>query len=208
MHRRSDPGWLTEMRTCIRCTRTTPRLIAEGAHPLFFEEGNPESDILFVFEAPNQEDTYNPRKGRMTFGEGSDETGKFFDKCLEEELGLRFDVVMITNAVLCLPAREGDKFPVKPSVRKACSGNLRTFIEKVDPLVVVTVGGAALGALKGIERHHLALSKDFGRPHQWFDRVLCPLYHTSMPARNGPKGRRDDNQKADYRKLRRYLEEI
>lgn len=203
-----EPGWRLRIRRCRRCYEIAPPLAFFGeegaARPLFHEEGDLESDILFVLEAPNLSDTFDSHKGRLTFGEASDPTGSFFEECLEEQLGIRPEQTMIINSVLCLPARIGGKHPVCADQRSLCSPNLVSTIESVDPMVIATLGTAALDALRLIERHRLKLRDAVARPHKWFGRILFPLYH---PGTLGRVSRSADKQRADYRTLRSFMEE-
>jgi uracil-DNA glycosylase family 4 len=204
---RDEPGWLQKLRECRRCFDTEPELVFIGnegvARPLFYEEGNLESGILFIFEAPNFTDTFDRQKGRMTLGEGSDPTGLFFEECLRAEVGLDPEQTMIINSVLCLPAYRNGDYPVLPAQRHLCSSNLISIIENVDPKMVVTLGEAALQALSLIEFHGLIMRDGVARPHDWFGRTLIPLYH---PSNRGRVYRKTQQQRADYRKLRDYMD--
>jgi uracil-DNA glycosylase family 4 len=205
----SEPQWRLKLRGCRRChTLADPLVFIDEAgdriaRPLFHEGGNLESDILFVFEAPNYSDTFDPDKGRMTTGEAADPTDRFFTDCLSNEVGIEPEQTMVVNSVLCLPARVDGRYPVCAEQRRHCSPNLRSAIENVDPRVVVTMGGAALEALKLIEHHRLELGGAAARPHEWFGRAFFPLYH---PSNLGRVTRSADEQRADYEALRRFME--
>jgi uracil-DNA glycosylase family 4 len=205
----SEPEWRLKLRKCRKCLELAEPLAFIGeegiARPLFHEEGDLESEILFVLEAPNYGDTFDPQKGRMTFGEASDPTGRFFGECLRDEVGIGLEQTMVVNSVLCLPARRVDgKHPVRTKQIRLCSPNLASIIENVDPTVVVTLGGRALEALELIEPHRLALRDAVARPHGWFGRALFPLYH---PSSLGRVTRSTDEQRADYNALRSFIEE-
>ncbi len=203
-----EPEWRLKQRKCRRCHELAEPLVFVGkegiARPLFHEEGNLESDILFILEAPNYGDTFDPEKGRMTFGEDTDPTGRFFEECLREEVGMELEQTMVVNSVLCLPALKDGKYPVRPEQLRLCSTNLRSTIMNVDPRVVVTLGGAALRAVKNVESHGLALREAVAKPHQWFGRALFPLYH---PSSLGRVSRSTDEQRADYKALQRFMED-
>ena len=203
----SEPEWRLKLRKCRKCHELEEPLVFIGkegiARPLFYEGGALDADILFVLEAPNRDDTFDPDKGRMTFGEETDPTGRFFEECLRDEVGIGIEQTMIVNAVLCLPALKDGKYPVRPEQLRLCSPNLASIIENVDPIVVVTLGGYALQALKLIERHRLSLRDAVARPHDWFGRVLFPLYH---PSNLGRVTRKDYEQRADYNALRNFME--
>jgi uracil-DNA glycosylase family 4 len=196
--RSDDPSWLGEIRTCRDCHQACPWAVHPRGRPLLHEEGSLDADVLFVAEAPNYEDTVDPRKGRLTVDPDTDPSGAFIHSLLTRELGLRPDRVLFTNAMLCLPAGGGGDHPVRAVARKLCAHRLRQTIENVDPWVVVTVGAAALHAVKDIEKHRLKLKDAVGSQHPWFGRLLFPVYHTSQRARST---RNEAQQREDWRAL-------
>lgn len=203
----SELQWRAAMRSCRLCLDTDPPLSYTGsegsAMPLFHEEGNLDADVLFVMEAPNRDDTFDPLKGRLTLQPDTDPSGRFFHERLVMDLGLQPEDVMVTNAVLCLPAGANGKYPVLSQQRRLCAPNLHTMIEHVDPRVVVPLGGAALTALRLVEQHKLTLRGSVAKPHSWFGRLLVPLYH---PSNLGRVTRSASQQIEDYRALRRVLD--
>jgi len=160
------------------------------ARPLFHEETTCGSPILLVYEAPNFGDTYDPQKGRLTCNRTTDPSGRFTHRLLEH-VGLRPEDVIITNSVLCLPARGRDRgFPVFVQQRKTCARWLRRFIVDLDIEVVVTCGANALEATRLVHRHEIILAESVGVVVDWFDRKLLPLYHSSALGRlNRPEPR-------------------
>jgi uracil-DNA glycosylase family 4 len=202
--RPGEPAWLGEIRGCRDCHQVCPWAVHPRGQPLLHEGGNLDADVLFVAEAPNYEDTVDPRKGRLTVDPDTDPSGAFIYSLLTRELGLRPDRVLFTNAMLCLPAGGGGDHPGRAVARKQCSHRLRQTIENVDPRVVVTVGAAALHAVKDIEKHRLRLKDAAGSQHPWFGRHLFPVYHTSRRARST---RKETQQREDWQALRTILDE-
>jgi uracil-DNA glycosylase family 4 len=137
---------------------------------------------LFIFEAPNFDDTYNLEKGRLTCDPDTDPSGRFFFDLLEH-IGLAPSDVLITNSVLCLPAAKNGKYPVSSAQRRACSPWLRRLIDEREPKVVAPCGGQALEALKLISPHTFKLVTDAGRLYEWHSRLILPLYHPSVLGR-------------------------
>lgn len=206
-HRQVNPGWRDEQRVCRRCFGCSPPLAHVGelgrARPLFHEEGALDADVLFVMEAPNHGDTFEPDKGRLTIEVETDPTGALLAELLESELELTPDDVLFVNAVLCLPAGSNGKYPVTSAIRRACAPHLRTTIEEVDPTVVVALGSAALAALNDLERHGLSgITKVAGKPVPWMGRTLLPLVHTS---RQGRLNRPVETMREDWRVLKSLL---
>lgn len=110
---------------------------------------------------------------------------------------------MLTNSVLCLPAKSADrKYPVTGALRNACAGRLMTFIDSMNPSVIATLGAKALHALKLIEPHAFRLKLHVGQPQRWYGRDLMPLAH---PGRLGRAYRAEALQREDYRRLREVV---
>ena len=192
---------------CVRCRSNG--LIhrhpdGRWARPLFHEEGTCRSGVLFVFEAPNFDDTYDRNKGRMTCDPSTDQTGQFLFRLLAH-VGLTVEDVLLTNSVLCLPAEQSGKYPVISRQRDTCSHWLGRLIQDVNPGVVVACGGKALKATDVLERHRLSLSFGVGKFHLWYGRRLLPLYHTSPLGRIT---RSEQEQFSDITVLNEYLNQI
>ncbi|WP_437923781.1 uracil-DNA glycosylase family protein [Sorangium sp. So ce291] len=198
-----------EIEACQACRegRASP-LIDPAARPLFGRFRPWLEGVLFVFEAPNLDDTVNPSKQYLTIDPETDPSGRFTHLLVTEELGLDVSAFQVTNSVLCLPAGSGGKYPVRALQTRTCSSNLQRQIDVLRPRVVAPVGSAALAATRILEDHGLRhLTTAVARPVRWYDRWLFPLFHTSMLARNGPAGRRAEQQRADWRHLRAFLVE-
>jgi len=157
--------------------------------------------MLFVFEAPNRSDTYDSGKGRLTCDPRTDQTGAFMFELLAH-VGLRPEDVVFTNAVLCLPAERGGKYPVSARQQKACSPWLARLIADLDPKVVVTCGASALQAVNRLAPVGVCLS-DTG-VHAWNGRMLLPLYHPSVLGR---LSRSKSQQLSDIEALLPFLDE-
>lgn len=152
------------------------------AFPLFDKNLDCRSGVLAIAEAPNFDDTFDPKKGYLSYDIDTDPTGNFFRDLLNS-VGLKVQDVIITNAVLCLPARKGVKFPVTPRQARKCACRIKNLIDLVDPTVVLTMGGKALEAIKRIDQHGLTLKTSKGQLHDWYGRKLLPLYHPSLLGR-------------------------
>lgn len=182
-----EPSWRLAQRSCRRCHTECPDVIYSGpegeGRPLLHEEGSLTSELLFIAEAPNLDDTFSGSKGRLTVDAETDPTGAFVTRMLGEALQLTPRDVLITNSVLCLPAGSGGRYPVKAAMRRACAEHLRRTIEEVDPRFVITLGVAALEGLRAVEGHSFELRNTVATPHPFLGRILVPLYHPSMLGR-------------------------
>jgi len=182
-------------------------LVDHRAKPLFGRFDPWKNGLLFVFEAPNLEDTIDPAKGYLTYDQETDPTGRFARVLMTEELGLAPQYFQVTNSVLCLPRSREGKFPVSAKQAQRCAARLREQIEVLAPAVVVSVGAKALDSLKHIEKHGLGkISEVVATPRAWFGRWLFPVYHTGQLARNAHNGRPESLQREDWRKLRLFMD--
>lgn len=179
-------------------------ILHEKARPLFGRFRVSRGEVLFVFEAPNLDDTINPQKGYLTYDTATDPTGRFTHELFTQVLGIKSDSFQVTNAVLCLPARKDGKFPIDPKQIEMCSGNIRCQIKVLDPTVVVSIGRKALEALNEIDDYSFRNLNDVVcQPQRWFGRWLFPLAHTSQLGR---VNRPEKKQRADWAVLKAFLE--
>lgn len=197
-------------KSCRLCaTECAPPLIHAGARPLFGRFKVWKNGVAFLFEAPNWDDTFNENKGYLTYDRETDPSGGFARQLMVEELGLDPDFFQVTNSVLCLPVGKDGKFTIRGAQRKLCASLIRDQIRVLDPAVVVPVGGAALEATRRLESHPYRRMLDaVARPVRWSGRWLYPLFHTSMLARNARGGRKEDDQRRDWRLLRDFLKAL
>ena len=193
---------LAECRKCHDLGLAEP-----GAKPLFMKQTPVAVDVLFVAEAPNAPDTFDPKKGYLTIEADTDPSGRFFRELLDEHLQLPEERIAVTNSVLCLPKRNNDRYPVTGKTMRACTDNLRATIEALNPAIVAPLGSVALQATGKVAPHGLTKMSDaVANPLPWFGRILFPLYHTGMLARNGPSGRKAPQQREDWQALKRALQ--
>ncbi len=181
-------------------------LAEPGAYPLFPPSMPETPDVFFIFEASNRDDTFDADKGYLTFDYDTDPSGRFFRELFDEELQEPIEDVAVTNSVLCLPRRKGERHPIPARMRRACPMNLRDQIEVLAPAIVAPMRGQALEATRLIEDHgKRKLSDAVAVALPWFGRLLFPLYHTGLLARNGPSGRKAEQQRSDWRALRQQI---
>jgi uracil-DNA glycosylase len=191
---------------CSRCRNEG--LLDQRSFPIFAKHPPRSFDILFILEAPNRDDTYNPNKGYLTVDPLTDPSGEFFHDLFTNELRFPLDDLFITNSVLCLPAeKKAGEFPVYARQRSNCLPILHQMIKDFSPIVVCPVGTKALLAMEQIYHHGLQLMKEaVAKTIPWYGRILFPLFHTSRRARNPRNGRPEPQQRADWRSLRAVWE--
>lgn len=122
-----------------------------------FGEGNPDADILFIGEAPGEQED---KKGQPFIGDA----GKLFNSMWCGALRQSREDIYVTNIVGCRPPKNRDPIAVE---KDACISRVHEIIYLVDPLLVVAIGKYALNALAGgrawgIEKQH---GRMFSSPH-------------------------------------------
>jgi DNA polymerase len=181
---------VSDVGSCFACAEMN------HVHVLAGSNGPLSARVMFIGEAPG-------RLGAARTGVPftSDPSGLRFQRLLAEA-GLRREEVFLTNALLCNPLRNGANRPPRHRELAACARWLEAQLRLVEPPLVVTLGTAALEALRLIERHPFALSRDAGKALAWRGRTLVPLYHPSPRT----AGRRPfARQLEDFRSLRGLL---
>jgi uracil-DNA glycosylase len=158
--------------------------------------GSVEARVMVIGEAPGRQ---GGDRTRVPFS--GDASGRNFTRYLAS-IGLRRELLFITNAALCNPRTQtgANRRPTLRELRN-CSGFLRRQIEVIAPRVVVTLGAVSLDALKSIEYHELTLREAAGKVFDWGGRLLVPLYHPSPQVL--ASHRREEAQLRDYKALRR-----
>ena len=116
-------GIAAEVRVCSRCRLHETRTKAVPG------EGNPDTEVIFVGEAPGMNED---REGRPFVGRAG---GLLVD--LLGHIGWRRDDVFITNVVKCRPP--GNRDP-EPDEIAACAPYLERQLAALDPSVVTTLG--------------------------------------------------------------------
>jgi uracil-DNA glycosylase family 4 len=125
----------SEVRGCTRCRLAETRTRAVPG------EGHPDTEVMFVGEAPGQTED---QQGRPFVGRAGDLLVK-----LISTLGWRRQEVFITNIVKCRPP--GNRDP-EPEEIAACAPYLQRQLEVLDPAVVVTLGRFSMGHFRPGER--------------------------------------------------------
>src|SRR6266478_7770160 len=136
--------------------------------------GPVDARVLFIGEAPGRK---GADRTRVPFS--GDQSGKNFERFLAS-IGLPRSEIFITSAALCNPrkASGANRRPTSGELRN-CSDFLSRTIELIEPPVIVTLGGAALDALKLLHYHEFNLKNDAAKIRSWNGKLLVPLYHPS-----------------------------
>jgi len=158
--------------------------------------GSIEARVMFIGEAPGRQ---GGDRTRVPFS--GDQSGLNLARFLAS-INLKREDIFITNAVLCNPRKESGANR-KPTMKEMtnCSAFLRRQLEVINPRVVVTLGAVSLDALKSIEYHELSLKEAAGKIHDWWGRLLVPVYHPSPQVL--ASHRREAAQLLDYQAIAR-----
>lgn len=156
-------------REAVACTRCP---LSEGRTQVVFGVGNPNADLMFVGEAPGQQEDL---KGEPFVGR----SGKLLDKLVFEEMGLTRDQFWIANVLQCRPP--GNRDP-KPDEISECRPYLEAKIEIIKPKVIITLGNFATKLLLNTTE---GITKMRGRTYPYGDATLVPTYHPSAALQGG-----------------------
>src|SRR5215216_4385441 len=157
-----------EARGCTRCA------LHQGRTRVVFGAGNADADLMFVGEAPGQQEDLQglPFVGRA---------GKLLDQLLSE-VGLERADVFITNVLKSRPP--GNRDPELAEI-DACKPYLHKQVELIEPRVICTLGNFAT---KLLTRSQRGITGVHGRAqvHELGGRTVrvYPLYHPAAALRS------------------------
>lgn len=149
---------------CTRCK------LHSGRTKLVFGVGNPNADLVFVGEAPGQDED---RQGEPFVGRA----GKLLTDIIEA-IGLSREEVYICNVVKCRPPQNRNP---EPDEIEKCEPFLRAQIESIHPKLICTLGKFAAQTLLRVET---PISQLRGRFFQYDGIPLLPTFHPAYLLRN------------------------
>jgi uracil-DNA glycosylase family 4 len=154
---RLSSEWLGCQKCALARTRTQ---VVVGA-------GDPDSDLMFVGEAPGY---HEDKQGAPFVGQA----GKVLEGLLAS-IGLSRPQVYIANVLKCRPP--GNRDP-EPDEIAACEGHLFAQVELIRPRVVCTLGNFATKLLSG-QPHGITRVHGRAQPRRiaGVDLVLFPIFH-------------------------------
>lgn len=133
-------------------------------------DGNPRSEIVFIGEAPGEQED---KQGRPFVGNA----GKLLEELLGT-IGLKREDVYITNVVKFRPPQNRDPTPEE---KEACLPFLQLELSIIRPKVVVPLGRHAL--LHFFAK--LSISEAHGKPQRLTDGLtVFPIYHPAAALHN------------------------
>jgi len=124
-------------KTVLACERCD---LAKTRKTVVFGEGNPKADIVFVGEAPGEEED---NQGRPFVGRA----GKLLDQLIER-IGVGRGDVFICNVLKCRPP--GNRDP-EPQEAASCKEYLLAQLDIIRPRVICTLGRHAYNTLLEVD---------------------------------------------------------
>ncbi len=170
---------------CHKC------VLGESRTRLVFGTGNPSADLMFVGEAPGEQEDLSgvPFVGRA---------GQLLDKFLYAVDIERRDVY-IANILKCRPPKNRDPLPEE---EEACIEYLREQVRLIRPKIIVCLG--RISAMKLI-KPDFKITKEHG---QWFEKgsfLMTAVYHPAALLRDP---RKKEDMLEDMRAIAAKLAEL
>ncbi len=166
--------------------------LAKGRTQAVPGEGNPSAKVMFIGEAPGEQED---AQGRPFVGPA----GRFLNELLALA-GLTREDVFITNTVKCRPPNNRT-----PSAEEmaACHPYLQAQIALIRPKVVCLLGAAALKAV--LPELKVTISQVHGQAFTKSGIIFVPLFHPAA-ALHQPKWK--DTLRQDMLKLKALLAQV
>jgi uracil-DNA glycosylase family 4 len=184
---------IDQIRTvALGCTRCR---LAEGRTQVVWADGNLESDLLFIGEAPG---FHEDKEGKPFVGAA----GQLLDKLLAE-IGLDRSRAAIVNVIKCRPP--GNRDPL-PDELETCRPYLDAQLAHMRPTVIVTLGNFAT---RYILEEQIGITRARGRRYERRGAVVIPTFHPAAALRGGRFGGMSpiDGIREDLQLVRRVLDE-
>ena len=165
----SKQAQLNELKEQIIKDKVCPELAAQATQ-LVFGDGNIDTDIVFIGEAPGKNEDI---QGIPFVGAA----GKFLNEMLAM-IDLKREDIYITNIVKYRPPNNRDPLPEE---KEAFLPYLQTQLEIIQPALVVTLGRHSLNCFLP----DLQISQVHGQPKRYKGLVYLPLFHPAAALYNG-----------------------
>lgn len=166
----SEKDWKILYDNCMNCKKCG---LCAGRKNVVFGTGNKDARLMFVGEAPGEQEDL---QGIPFVGAA----GKLFDKYLYA-VGLCRNDVYIANILKCRPPHNRDP---KPEEQDMCIEYLREQTRLIKPEIIVCLG--RISAMR-IIKPDFKITKEHGK---WFKKGginICAIYHPSALLRDETK---------------------
>lgn len=166
-----DGPTLAELKkTVLSCERCP---LASTRKNVVFGEGDPKAAIVFVGEAPGEEED---NQGRPFVGRA----GKLLDQLIER-IGIKRSDVFICNVLKCRPP--GNRDP-EPREVASCKEYLLSQLDIIRPRIICTLGRHAYNTLLEVD---VPITRIRGKMTVFRGTPLLPTYHPSYLLRSQTK---------------------
>lgn len=153
-----------EIGDCKRCKLSKQR------KKIVFGEGNPRASIMFIGEAPGNEEDI---QGRPFVGEAGQLLNRLINK-----MGFKREDVYIANIVKCRPPFNRD--PEEDEI-KTCYPFLKRQIEIISPHIIVSLGRISAWTLLQTK---IPITRLRGKFYEYEGIPLMPTFHPAYLLRN------------------------
>ena len=173
---------------CAGC-RACP--LSETRTNCVFGTGNPHADLMYVGEAPGEQEDLSgtPFVGRA---------GQLLDKFLYA-VDIPREDVYIANILKCRPPKHRDPLPAEED---ACIEYLREQVRLIRPKIIVCLGRISA---KRLIKPDFKITKEHG---QWFERgqfLMTAVYHPALLLRDP---RRKEDMLVDMKAIKEKLDSL
>jgi DNA polymerase len=170
----------TKINQCTKCALSKTR------KNIVFGEGNPESRLMFIGEAPGAEEdnTGRPFVGRA---------GQLLTKIIES-INLKREEVYIANIIKCRPPE--NRNPMEDEIA-SCAPFLKEQIAIIRPEIICTLGKFSTEFIIGEGKG--SISSVRGKTYNYGGITVIPTYHPSYLLRN-PSAKKETWE--DMKKIR------
>ena len=157
-------------KACFECEKCS---LCKTRTNCVFGVGDPDADLMFVGEAPGEQEDLSgePFVGRA---------GQLLDKYLYA-VGIERSEVFITNILKCRPPKNRDPLPEEED---ACIGFLREQVKTVKPKIIVCLGRIA--AMRLI-KPDFKITKEHGVWYEKGNYLMTAVYHPALLLRDPRK---------------------
>jgi uracil-DNA glycosylase family 4 len=178
----------SEALTCTKCR------LSQGRTQVVFMDGNPESDLMFIGEAPGY---HEDQQGLPFVGAA----GQLLDRTLET-IGLSRNDCVIVNCLKCRPP--GNRDPL-PDEIELCRPYLEAQIHFIRPKVIVTLGNFAT---RFVLARQVSISRVRGQRFSAYGATVIPTFHPAAVLRGGGLASKAmESLRSDFRLVEEVLKE-
>lgn len=175
----------------IKCKECTACALCETRTNCVFGKGDPDAKVLFVGEAPGENEDL---QGKPFVGRA----GKLLDKFFEAA-GLSQQNVYIANILKCRPPKNRDPLPEEED---CCIVFLREQIRIIKPKIIVCLGRIAAQVI--IDKDY-RITKEHGTWVSRGDYLITAVYHPALLLRDP---RKNEEMLKDLVSIKEKIEEM